>query len=653
MSAMSEGASAVLNGRYRLDAIVGEGGMAVVWRARDLLLDREVAVKVLREQFAADPEFLERFHTEARLAAALNDPGVVAVYDVGEDAGRHYLVMEFVPGRDLKTLIREEAPLPCERAVGIAIALARSVAAAHRLGLVHRDIKPQNVLMTPDGRMKVADFGIARSITAARLTTPGLVMGTVHYVAPEQVAGEVATPASDVYSLGVVLYELLCGRVPFEAESSVGVAMRILHEEPVPVQTQNPGVPPALAGIVARAMARRPEDRFPDAAALADELEHYAAAAAAVTGPLPTGGVQAVPPLRPVVPPRQLAAGGAATPVRPGFSWAGVLLALIALLAVGGLIPLWLAVLARVEAMPNLPLLPDSLAAPTQARAEPTVDETAAVRELLVTVPPVEGLTGAEARSRIEAQGLAVTEPREPSDTVPAGRVIRQRPRPAEQVPRGTVVEIVISQGPAVRVPRVSGDYAAVAAALLEAGFEPLRSDRWTGAGGNVGQVLGTDPQPGMIWPIGSPVRVHVDSGSWLPVGADFEGGLHLKGVDLPRAEVAPGDTLSLVCTWEASTVPEGDYMTSAVLTGSDGSELSRADLPPGDRPTSTWTAGERFTSGRFDLRIDPATPPGDCSLWLTVWPLNEPQSPLSIRSRGLARGGQGSRLLVAAIRVG
>ncbi len=642
-----------LNGRYRLEEIIGEGGMAVVWRARDLLLDREVAVKVLRDQYAADPEFLERFHTEARLAAALNDPGVVAVYDVGEDGGRHYLVMEMVPGRDLKHLIREMAPLPCERAVAIASALAGSVAAAHRLGLVHRDIKPQNVLMSPDGRMKVTDFGIARSVTAARMTEPGLVMGTVHYVSPEQVAGEAATPASDVYSLGVVLYEMLTGQVPFEAESSVGVAMRILREEPAPVQTLNPRVPLALAAIVSRAMARRPEDRYPDAGALADDLARYMAAAAAVTGPLTSGALPA--PAPEVGSPLAGQAKGAAVAAeaRPRISWIGVLLTLVALLAVGGLIPLWLAVLTRVEAMPALPLVPDRLVSPTQALPMPTVDETAAVRELLVDVPAVEGLEAEEARRRLEAAGFGVTEPHEPSETVPAGRVVRQHPRPAELLPRGTVVEMVVSQGPEVRVPAVSGDYETVAAALLAAGFEPVRSDRWTGAGGLVGRVLGIDPQPGTVWPVGSPVHVQVDSGSWLPVGADFEGGLHLRGVDLPRAEVAPGDILSLVCTWEAASSLEVDYVMSASLTAADGSQVSRADAPPGDRPTSTYAAGERFSGGRLDLNIDPGLVAGDYSLWLAVRPVDDPESNLPVRSRGLARGMKGNRLLLALIQVG
>lgn len=293
----------LLNRRYRLDEVVGQGGMAVVWRAEDMLLGRVVAIKVLRDQFASDPEFLSRFRSEARTAAALNDPGVVSVYDVGEDKGVHFLVMEYVPGQDLKQVIRAEAPLDPGRTVRIATALARAVGQAHAIGMVHRDIKPQNVLVTPDGRMKVADFGIARAVAAAGMTAPGVVMGTVHYLAPEQASGDAATFASDVYSLGVVMYEMLTGRVPFTAESGVGVALKIIHEAPVPVDHVNARVPAVLASIVARAMARDPAERYANATALAEALESFlrwsdqhTAPGRAVDPAAPAGGMPAGPP---------------------------------------------------------------------------------------------------------------------------------------------------------------------------------------------------------------------------------------------------------------------------------------------------------------------------------------------------------------------
>jgi serine/threonine-protein kinase len=479
------------------------------------------------------------------------------------------------------------------------------------------------------------------------MTTPGLVLGTVHYVSPEQAAGLQATPASDVYGLGVVLYEMLSGTVPFDAESSVGVAMRILGEDPVPVQQLNPRVPPALAAIVGKAMARRPEDRYPDAGALADALSGYSLRSEQVTGALPEGSAA----LRSVQ--RSAEYPGPETR-RSSLDRTGLLLGFVTLVAVGGLIPLWLAVLARVEAAPVLQLpMSRPTAAPTQSGPESTVDATAALSGLLVPVPAVDGLDAADGRGRLEAQGLGVTEPREPSDTVPAGRIIRQSPSAAERVPKGTIVEMVVSEGPALRVPSITGDYATIADALVALGFEPVRRDRWSGAGGEVGKVLGLDPPPGTMWPAGSPVQVNVDSGSYMPIGADFENGLHLRGIDLPRVQVAPGDTLSLVSTWEASSQIAGDFMVRALLVSSDGQEIGRAELAPGDRPTSTWQIGERFTSSRFDLPVDASVAPGEYGLWLEVWPASDPAGALPVRSRGMARSVNGARLLLAPVQIG
>jgi eukaryotic-like serine/threonine-protein kinase len=318
----------LLKDRYRLLDVVGEGGMAVVWRAEDELLGRTVAVKVLRPQYANDPEFLARLRSEARAAAALSDPGVVGVFDVGEDAGRHFIVMEYVAGRDLKAIIRAEGAFPPQRAVTIGAAIARAVGRAHAAGMVHRDIKPQNVLIGADDRVKVADFGIARAMSEVGTTAPGIVLGTVHYLAPELAAGGGATPASDVYSLGVVLYEMLTGRLPFDADSSVGVAMKIMNDAPEPVEQVNPRVPAALARIVQRAMARSVGDRYPDANSLADDLDGFAhwsdqatvglrqvAAGGAVVAHAPAGPAVA----RPRTPTRPPSASARSQPV--GLSW--------------------------------------------------------------------------------------------------------------------------------------------------------------------------------------------------------------------------------------------------------------------------------------------------------------------------------------------
>src|SRR5690606_20977134 len=213
-------------GRYEILAKVGEGGMAVVYRGRDSLLHRIVAVKVLRNQFAADTEFLDRFRLEARSAASLSHGHVVNIYDVGEHDGSHFIVMEYVDGDNLKQLINQQGPLSEYQVVQIAIQIARALQSAHDRGLIHRDIKPHNILITRDGHVKVTDFGIARAASAASFTQTGTVIGSVHYFSPEQAKGEHIDRGTDLYSLGVVMYEMLTGQLPFVGDNPVSVALK-------------------------------------------------------------------------------------------------------------------------------------------------------------------------------------------------------------------------------------------------------------------------------------------------------------------------------------------------------------------------------------------------------------------------------------------
>ena len=265
----------VLNGRYRLGDVLGEGGMAVVYRAQDLLLHRAVAVKVLRRQYASDANFLHRFEREAQAAAGFSHPNIVNVYDVGTDGDRHYIVMEYIRGPSLKDLIRRQGPFSVEGAVFVIGQVASALDYAHQRQLVHRDIKPQNILVDRDGNAKVVDFGIAKGAQDVNLTEAGTGMGTVHYVSPEQARGEPATPASDLYSTGVVLFEMLTKRLPFEADTPVGVAMQHVNTPPPPPSTHNPAIPPAVDAIVLKALAKDPADRYPSGNALAAALRHW------------------------------------------------------------------------------------------------------------------------------------------------------------------------------------------------------------------------------------------------------------------------------------------------------------------------------------------------------------------------------------------
>jgi eukaryotic-like serine/threonine-protein kinase len=265
----------LLNGRYELEQKVGDGGMAVVYQGRDRVLGRVVAVKVLRDQYVADAGFLSRFRREAQAAASMSHPNIVNIYDVGQDGNLHYIVMEYVPGYSLKELIRAEGPLGPRQVVPLGQQICAALYYAHQRGLIHRDIKPQNILVTPDGLVKVADFGIAKGLHDASLTATGVAMGTVHYAAPEQVEGKEATPASDIYAAGVVLYEMLTGRLPFEGETPVSIALKHLNEMPLRLRAYNPQVPAGLETVVLTALSKTPEERFPTADALSRALGDY------------------------------------------------------------------------------------------------------------------------------------------------------------------------------------------------------------------------------------------------------------------------------------------------------------------------------------------------------------------------------------------
>jgi beta-lactam-binding protein with PASTA domain/class 3 adenylate cyclase/tRNA A-37 threonylcarbamoyl transferase component Bud32 len=260
--------------RYDLKELIGSGGMAEVYLARDRELDRDVAFKRLRPQYAHDEEVVERFEREAKSAASLSHPNIVSVYDRGEtEDGSYYIVMEHVPGGNLKDRILEKGLLPPDEAAAIALQVARALEAAHERGVVHRDVKPQNVLLTESGEAKVADFGIARAVAASTVTKTGFVVGTAHYLSPEQALGHPATPRSDLYSLGVVLYEVLTGELPHDAETQVGIVMKHVSGRLQPPRDVNPEVPEELDAVVVRLLARDPEDRYRDAAEVIKDLE--------------------------------------------------------------------------------------------------------------------------------------------------------------------------------------------------------------------------------------------------------------------------------------------------------------------------------------------------------------------------------------------
>jgi serine/threonine-protein kinase len=310
----------VLSGRYRLEAKLGSGGMSTVYLARDQTLDRQVAVKVMHREMSEQADQLERFRQEARAVAKLSHPNVVSVIDAGEDGGHPYIVFEYVEGETLKQRVNRSGALDPQEAIAYAIEIARGLSVAHARKMVHRDIKPQNILIDAEGRAKLTDFGISRQLEQDGMTVTGRVLGTTDYVAPEQAMGRPVDPRSDVYSLGVVLYEMLVGQVPFEADSQVGVAMKHVNEELPDVQRRRPEVSAAVALVVERATAKDPAERYQHVGEMIDDLstalEVEAARAGSTTGEA-TSVLDAVPP-----PKRKLSG-------RARWSWAAIVGVLI------------------------------------------------------------------------------------------------------------------------------------------------------------------------------------------------------------------------------------------------------------------------------------------------------------------------------------
>ena len=427
----------VLRDRYVLREKVGDGGMAVVYRAQDMLLEREVAVKILREQYASDAEFVERFRLEAQAAASFNHPNVVSIYDVGEENGVHYIVMEYVEGETLKDVIRRRGRLPEGEAARIAGEIAEALGAAHRRGLVHRDIKPHNILITRDGTVKVTDFGIARAQSAASLTQTGTVIGSVHYFSPQQARGEPVDSASDIYSLGVVLYEMLTGRLPFNGDSPVAVALKHIQEQPAPVRSIVPEISPAAERLVARMLSKEKEGRPESTAVLLKELE-FIKNAAPPPGPIPDAGgdTQVMHAVRDdektlvrrtgedesIMPrPRQ-------KPVKKKRRrWAVAVIVILSFL--GGLA--WAA-----QKLPSL-IFPE-----------------------IVQVPQLVGLDLRAARERLAERGLRLDTDIQYvySRDFDAGLIIRQSPEGGAEVRMGREIRVTVSQGPRfVVVPEVVG----------------------------------------------------------------------------------------------------------------------------------------------------------------------------------------------------
>jgi serine/threonine protein kinase len=439
---MSEARNTVLDDRYDVVRPLGSGGMGEVYLARDRVLGRDVALKVLRKQYAGDDEFAERFKREAMSAASLSHPNIVQVYDRGEtEEGASYIAMEYVPGGTLKERISREGPLEAADAAGLGAQVTEALGAAHDRGMVHRDIKPQNVLLGARGGAKVADFGIARAGSSATISRTGSVMGTAGYMSPEQALGKPATPKSDLYSLGVVLYEALTGELPYTADNPIAVSMKHVNEPLRPPIELNPRIPRGMNAIVTKLLAKDPEDRYADADALAEDLWRVNRG----LKPISAGVVRNREQITQRIAPAPQNVTNKMHRPRPGpvpyrrrrrLPW--LLVALAAILFTLGTLGSVQAVLGPDATAGWFDVFQGEQRSPDQPSGPEKVE-----------VPEVDGLPRSLAQNRLTDAGLAVGQVSSfPSDSVAAGRVIEPGIAAGTPVDPGTDVNLTISSGP-------------------------------------------------------------------------------------------------------------------------------------------------------------------------------------------------------------
>jgi eukaryotic-like serine/threonine-protein kinase len=592
----------VLNNRYRVDGLLGNGGMALVYVGTDTLLRRRVAIKVLRDQYASDDDFVKRFFLEAQSAAKLSHPNIVNVYDFGREDNAYYIVMELVDGSTLGELLRDDRVLPEPVAVDYAVQIASGLAYAHRQGLLHRDVKPANILVTQDDVVKISDFGIARAVSEHTLgvTQPGMVMGSVAYISPEQAQGKELDERSDLYSVGVVLYQMLTGALPFSGETPVAVALKQVSEPPPPIDPATSGVSPAVASIVARLLRKNPGERFASATELASALRE-ARERPNATQPDDFSGAPTMrfaaasppqpPPRRSVAPDRHDdgAHGDDPDPVgvadRPRFDRRWVLMPLLLLLAVAvGFFAL--------------------------RAVGPSKD---------IAVPDFVNKSSTQSQQALLRLGLHSTVTEETSETVPQDRVLRQEPLAGTKLAKGDQVSLVVSSGlPMVQVPEVGGYTVADAQRRLQDAKLKSKVIQVYSAAVPSGQVISLNPGVGTSVREGTPVVLTVSKGV-QPVSVPTVVGITLdqararlraRGLMLTigqqtQSDTIPANTVASQDPQAGSQVAPNSQVTVVVSTGS-----ASIDVPdvggklPDDARAAISAAG--FTA-KVNWAIDPA----------------------------------------------
>ena len=501
----------IFNKRYRVIEKIGGGGMADVYRAEDLELGRVVALKIPHKQFASDEGFLERFRREARAAAKLNHPNIVSIYDVGQENGVYFIVMEYVKGVTLKKLIQKDAPLSTEKVVHIAMQIAKAMEFAHEHEIIHRDIKPQNVIITDTGEIKVTDFGIARAGSTSTMTQTGAILGTAHYISPEQAQGSVVGPTTDIYSLGVVIYEMATGELPFRGENPVAVALKHINDTPLPPRRVFAAVPEILEAVILKAMAKNPADRYRSAEALREDLKRVVEGLPVkIMGAVPVNGdpsdmtrTMTAQTSRPTARPAR----------KPKKGLIAAIIAVAALLLLGGAALAYTLLIGPSIVVPDLKsktliqaqsaaetaglklkvekeILNDNVAPGRVVSQSPAAGEETKKGGTINVImskglktgnaPDLTGKTQTEAETMLKSVGLALGNVSQNySDTVAENQIISQSPKAGTKIAKGGSIDITVSNGiEGVEVPDVFNSPVDAATSILEnAGFKVSRFD--------------------------------------------------------------------------------------------------------------------------------------------------------------------------------
>lgn len=595
---MSEQGPTVFSGRYELLRHIARGGMADVYLARDETLGREVALKVLFPEFANDPNFVERFRREAQAAATLNHPNVVGIYDWGQERGTYYIVMEHVSGRSMSDVLRSTGPLHPDRAAEIGSDVAAALALAHGAGLVHRDIKLGNILVSDSGDVKVADFGIATALVTggeAALTQHGSVMGTATYFSPEQAQGKSLDGRSDLYSLGVVMYEMLAGVPPFQAETPVAVAYKHVQERPQSLSERGVQVPQSLEAITMKLLAKNPSNRYPTADDLRSDLHRYlqgahnlpgkagGAAGAGAASATATEGVGSQPlsvpveattaqpvtpapgvaePLQQAIPMRQVHPGYAADP-QQGYSSGGYYYQEPA--PGGGMWRMAALVGSLLALVAILGYLLSAFIGELDGDGDGPADETDTVAEL-IEVPDIVGMDVQNAREALLNANLSFDVRFESNNEVPTNEVFGQDPPSGQRVEAGEVIELIVSSGTADTVPNVIGETEVSATSILQ-GLGYVVITVTSTSPQESGTVINQSPASGAALAPGQAVELTVSTGPEVVPMIDVEG---LSVIDAVNALRSAGFEVGSGQIEEASEeIEEGKVIRTEPVSGS------------------------------------------------------------------------------------